>query len=179
MAITHVRKDYDAATQSYGPEYTVTEYEGRVLEVFKQDYRAMSDVYTLATYARVVTDAGSIDCVMVNANFECDLSQGHAVVDATPQAIATWDAHKARLVEDSRKEREAYYARLAAKEHDRPVKGKRMVVLTGRKHKGYEGTVSYVKEDSVLLKHDREWEDRKAQGVWVNARHLRNRDPMV
>lgn len=179
MAITYVRKDYDAATNSYGPEYVVTEYEGRVLEVFGQDYRAMSDVYTFATYARVVTDTGGIDCIMVNANFECDVSQGKAVVDATPQAIAVWEVHKANVVESNRLEREAYFARLAAKEHDRPVKGKRMVVLTGRKHKGYEGTVAFVKEDSVLLKHDKEWQDRNAQGVWVNARHLRNRDKMV
>lgn len=35
MAITHVRKDYIAATNSYGPEHTVTEYEDR--DLLKKD----------------------------------------------------------------------------------------------------------------------------------------------
>ena len=62
-------------------------------------------------------------------------------------------------------------------ERNRPVVGKRMVVASGRKvKKGLEGTVAYVKADGgVLLKADNEWQDRKAQGTWVDVRHLKAR----
>ncbi len=83
-----------------------------------------------------------------------------------------------------------YAEDLAAKkvEHDRfealrihnlPALGKKMIVISGRKVKpGHTGTVAYVRDDRVLLKGDNEWKDRKANGVWVNARHLENRIPM-
>lgn len=55
-----------------------------------------------------------------------------------------------------------------------PVVGKKMVVVSGRKVKpGHEGTVAYVRENRVLLKAHNEWKDRKANGVWVEARHLK------
>lgn len=58
-----------------------------------------------------------------------------------------------------------------------PEVGKKMVVVKGRKvPKGTEGTVAYVnREGSVLLKKDHEWQDRKAQGVWVTATYLKAR----
>lgn len=56
---------------------------------------------------------------------------------------------------------------------NRPELGKRMKVVKGRKVKpGYEGTVAYIRGDSVLLKADGEWKDRNAQGVWVPAAYL-------
>lgn len=64
----------------------------------------------------------------------------------------------------------------AEAEKNRPVKGKDMVVVSGRKVKpGTVGTVAYVSEDGgrVLLKDKKVWQDRKADGIWVQARHLK------
>jgi hypothetical protein len=61
-------------------------------------------------------------------------------------------------------------------ERNRPVVGKRMVVTSGRKVKpGTLGTVAFVREGRVLLKDDAKWQDRKADGVWVQERHLKAR----
>lgn len=71
--------------------------------------------------------------------------------------------------------------RLAIEEHARklanvPVLGKQMRVARGRKVKvGTEGTVAFIRGDSVLLKEDAVWRDRKAQGVWVPASYLEAR----
>lgn len=65
----------------------------------------------------------------------------------------------------------------ADKERNRPVIGKQVVVVGGRKVKpGTLGTVAYVRNDGrVLLKDDAQWQDRKANGTWVDARHLQAR----
>lgn len=150
---------------------------GRVLEVFRRDYRAMSDVYTLATYARVATDAGTVEEVFVNANFECDMSGRTASVDATPEAIAVWDKVKQDVKDAEERRFQVLLAADREAERNRPVKGKKMVVAKGRKVPvGFQGTVSYVSGSSnVLLKKDDEWEDRQAPGVWVHASNLKAR----
>lgn len=89
MAITRTPLNYDKTAQRWVPglETTVT-HEGRVLRVYERDYRAMSDVYTTATFASVLTDEGKVEEVLVNANFECDMGGGTAEVDATPETVA-------------------------------------------------------------------------------------------
>lgn len=69
----------------------------------------------------------------------------------------------------------AEQARKAQEEKDRPVKGKRMVVFKGRKVPvGYTGTVAFITASgNVLLKKDSEWQDRKADGVWVMKHNLK------
>lgn len=69
-------------------------------------------------------------------------------------------------------------ARIAQAEFNRPVVGKKMVVVNGRKvPKGTKGTVAYInREGSVLLKDDAGWQDRKVAGVWVNPQHLALRE---
>jgi hypothetical protein len=59
-------------------------------------------------------------------------------------------------------------------ERNRPVLGKQMVVVRGRKvPHGTKGTVSYIHSNgSVLLKAHSEWRNRKADGVWVAAQYL-------
>ena len=84
-----------------------------------------------------------------------------------------------------RKQQDAKAALNAAKakkdaedrEKNRPTVGKRMVVVSGRKvSPGTVGTVAYIHSSGrVLLKDDDKWQDRKAQGSWVDARHLRAR----
>ena len=178
MAIIREPLKHDPESGQWVPsgERSVT-YEGRVLRVYKRDYRAMSDVYTLATFATVVEPDGTIEEVLVNANFECDVGGGHAQVDATPECLAAKAAHDAKLEAARRARDEADRARRAEEEKNRPVKGKKMVVARGRKVPlGTVGTVAYVSgSGSVLLKADHEWQDRKAQGTWVDARNLKAR----
>jgi len=70
-------------------------------------------------------------------------------------------------------------ARKEEAERNRPVVGKRMEVFKGRKVPiGTTGTVAYVHiNGGVLLKNDNEWQNRKANGVWVNREHLRLAGP--
>lgn len=177
MAITRKETRWNPETKSYDEVGTVTTYEGRVLSVYNRDYRAMSDVYTLATFALVVEEDGTIREHMVNANFECDVSGGRATVDATPECLQIKAEHDRKLAEAQRARDEAARKARAEEEKNRPVKGKQMVVAKGRKVPvGFVGTVAYVSgSGSVLLKADHEWQDRKAQGTWVDARNLRAR----
>lgn len=178
MSITHVRGRWNAETQTVEDGVMETTWEGRVVRVFRREYQAMSDVYTIATYATIVHDDGSVHDILVNANFECDISQGEAQVDATPWALEMWGVHLTRI-------KEAQIARDAAERQareeearNRAVKGKRMVVFKGRKVPvGTLGTVAYVSDSGrALLKNDEEWEVRTAQGVWVDVRNLRARE---
>lgn len=148
------------------------------MAVYHGDYRAMSDVYTWATYATVYEpEHQRFSEVLVNANFECDTSQGRAEVDATPEVLELRRWHQ-EWVEACQNARNlaAYRAREEA-ERNRPVKGKKMVVVSGRKVKpGTEGTVAYVGDGGrVLLKPDHAWEDRKTDGVWVQGSYLKAR----
>jgi len=113
----------------------------------------------------------------------------HAKVDARPEDdaemaedFAQWVAGEAALamVVWSRRcqARWEEQARKAQEERDRPVVGKQMTVKGGRKVPvGTQGTVAHISRDSgkVLLKDDARWQDRKADGVWVDPRHLKAR----
>lgn len=81
---------------------------------------------------------------------------------------------KAENAERVEKDKAADRVRAALAEKNRPVVGKRMKVVKGRKVPiGTAGTVAYVSErGTVLLKDDDKWRDRKAQGTWVNAQNL-------
>lgn len=176
MAITHLAHDWNDELRAYENERSEITYVGRVVAVFNRDYRAMSDVYTWATFATVVTEDGKIDEVLVNANFECDLSAGRAVVDATSESLAAFHAHQAELVAAQRRRDEAALEKHRETERNRPAVGKRMTVCKGRKVPiGTEGTVAYLRDDSVLLKPDAAWQDRATQGVWVKAHNLKAR----
>lgn len=60
------------------------------------------------------------------------------------------------------------------KENNRPVLGKMMEVVRGRKVPiGTRGCVAYIKGDSVLLKAPEDYKNRNAQGRWVNAANLK------
>jgi hypothetical protein len=138
MAIIHTPSKYNSTTSRWeqGTESTTT-YEGRVLAVYNRDYRAMSDVYTYATFASVLSEKGSIVEILVNANFECDMGGGEAVVDATPEVVAQAAALKAA---------EAAAAEKAAEEREaaRIERGRKLRVVRGRKVPiGTEGECSW------------------------------------
>lgn len=96
-------------------------------------------------------------------------------IDGDSWAILAWENHKLGLEIAAR---EAYEKRM--KEHqeierNRPEKGKKMEVYRGRKVPvGTVGVVAYIHANGgVLLKPEHEWQDREANGVWVDARNLR------
>lgn len=151
-------------------------YVGKVLEVFQEDYRAMSDIYTLATFALVWNDETcSPDKILVNANFECDVSGGYAEVDADTLIQFAYKNYLQRL-EDSREEaRKVYWAEQARKERNRPEKGKRMVVVRGRKVKpGTEGVVFWLRDGRVGLDvtGKRDAKGHVVDPVWVAGDYL-------
>lgn len=95
--------------------------------------------------------------------------------------LAAYDEHVAAVAKrqaemNAAREQAELAANLEA-ERNRPERGKRMVVAKGRKVPvGLVGTVSYVSgSGSVLLKADHEWQDRQAQGTWVDGSNLRAR----
>lgn len=177
MAITKLEAKWNPETQTLDEPREVTSHEGRVLSVYNREYRALSDVYTNATFALVVDPNDQVVEIMVNANFELDVSGGRATVDATAECLQIKAEHD-RKIAAAREAREAA-ARQAREEEERnrPVKGKQMVVARGRKVPvGTVGTVAYISgSGSVLLKADNEWQDRKASGVWVAAHNLKAR----
>lgn len=166
MSITHV----DNRTGQ-----TITTHTGRVLAVYSKDYRAMSDIYTYATFAMVINEKGMYEEIMVNANFECDVSQGRATVDATMEVLEI--KHKLDTDNMDLQKMQAELIRKTREEEilNRPMVGMKMVVSKGRKAPvGTVGVVSFIHSSGrVLLKNEKEWKDRKANGVWVESKYLR------
>lgn len=94
-----------------------------------------------------------------------DYETWQSIQDAEAAKLA---AHQA-LVLAKQKEVEAEH------ERNRPIKGKAMIVFKGRKVPvGTRGVVAHISDSGrVLLKASHEWQNRQAQGVWVDARNLR------
>lgn len=142
----------DPKTNELVPHHT-----GRVIDIFHDDYRAMSDVYTSALYATYLTaDLQRTETMMVNACFECDQSGNYAVVDLSPEnqlmlQVVLFDrAEKERQADRARWELARKQAAEAERNH--PVKGKRMEVIRGRRVKpGTVGTVFWVRDGRVGL----------------------------
>lgn len=133
--------------------------------------------------------------VPVEARFEeLDVSnhfawRGQAITTAVADPLWSWSAEmledygawKATVDEKARKaaERQAQEAlRLAVekaeKERNAVAVGKKMVVNSGRKvPKGTVGVVAFINRSGfALLKPVDRWQDRRADGVWVDPRHL-------
>jgi hypothetical protein len=107
-------------------------------------------------------------------------------VDADPnedaelaEDLKAWEEERARTAAEAQARADAYAAKQEAArleaQKNAPAKGKKMVVFKGRKVPlGTVGVVAYVSgSGSVLLKDEANWQDRKADGVWVNAGNLR------
>jgi len=93
--------------------------------------------------------------------------------------FAAWKAYVAEQVRLDAERRiasaKAEKERREEEERNRPVKGKRMEVFKGRKVPvGTVGIAAFIHANGgVLLKNEDEWQDRKAQGIWVNTGNLR------
>lgn len=118
-------------------------YAGCVIEVYQRDYRAMSDVYTYATFALVWDDTENRPVeILVNANFECDHSKGHAKVDLTPLHQSKYLLWQHKKKEEEKKYQEAKNLEYAKKDFSN---GKTIKVVKGRKVKvGTQGRVFWM-----------------------------------
>jgi hypothetical protein len=123
-----------------------TLHAGRVLEVWREDYRAMSDVYTYATFALLWTQEGERLKFLVNANFECDTNGGRATVDATPDVLLLEESYQHRIAAE-RAQREAQQQRAALLASGREARIGRRMRITRGKCKGQEGTVFWLRAD--------------------------------
>jgi hypothetical protein len=97
------------------------------------------------------------------------------------EMVEDYAAWKAHVDEKERLRQEAQIANDTARilaqaeaEKNRPVKGKKMIVVKGRKVPvGTTGVVAHISDTSVLLKDEKSWQDRKAPGIWVSTANLR------
>ena len=129
-----------------------TTYEGRVMEVFSEDTRIMSDVWEIGTYAwvyspetigqklneysdKVQDSPYLLVTVGISGNY---LQTYDAVVDCDPEIIATWKAYVAEKerVLAAQQRAEAERAHRAA-----PQVGKVVTILKRGPHKGKRGKV--------------------------------------
>ena len=95
-----------------------------------------------------------------------------------------WKSHQKANLEEAHRAREeaiakdaalqaAKAAKVAARAKLIPVKGDKVIVVGGRKvKKGFTGVAAYVADGRVLVKQPHEWQDRKANGVWVAIDYL-------
>ena len=150
----------------------VATYVGQVHNVFTTEHRAMSDVYTIGTFAWVIMPDGSYQSVIVNSGMGYR-DEGWVEVDASAEMLellarqnAIYAAKKAEL--DALLAEEKVW-----NEANRPIKGKKMFVYKGKK-KGHVGVCAFVDGDRVLLKPEEGWQDRKVDGIWFSAANMRN-----
>lgn len=118
-------------------------FEGCVLRVYNGDYRAMSDVYTWATFA-VVWDMDKMMPreVLVNANFELDTTGRRATVDASEFVLDWYSKYQEAYAQKLHEENMLRLAKAEENERLRPRKGRVVEVFKGRKVP--VGTTGYV-----------------------------------
>lgn len=167
MPIWRRVREWDAVTSSYGEWFIDISQIGRVKDVFNGPYQAMSDVYTTATFAECIRDDGSLERVLVNANFECDLSEGKAKIDATDELL---ERHKAYFAATVEREKQAIEAKFAEQQRQDSLLVGCQVTVTS-KHRstrvGHVGTIAFRSKDCALVKPTDQWRDRKTDGVWI------------
>lgn len=167
MPIWRRMREWDVATDSYGEWFIDVSQIGRVKDVFNGPHQAMSDVYTTATFAECIRDDGSLERVLVNANFECDLSEGKAKIDATDELLELHKAYCAAVIE---REKQALEAKFVEQQRQDSLLVGCQVTVTS-KHRGtragHVGIIAFRHKDCALVKPITQWRDRKANGVWI------------
>lgn len=156
-----------------------TSHQGCVVRVYTDDYRAMSDIYTTAKFADIwCTETSSVRYrYMFDSGLHPeDPKHGDANVDINEgphrAAYAAYlekvEAARQRKIEDERAAAEAQLLH-------RPEKGKRMVVVRGRKVKpGTVGVVFWIRDGRVGLDvtGERDTKGYVKDPVWVNGDYL-------
>lgn len=107
-------------------------YVGATIETFSRDERIMSDVWAYVTYARV-WDAETGSPKTIRLQTEGWEASATAVVDATPEVLAAYEAWKVEQEAKRAAEEAARQAALAAWEAKQPRRGRIIKVVKGRK----------------------------------------------
>jgi len=182
MAITWSEKnfeEYNAGRPCWHETGNVT-HVGLVISTFVQCDRVMSDIYSDERYALVWNpEKGESEAVHVGGAFECNARHGKVEIDIKPAYLAAHEAkeeadRKARE-EEERERAVKLSAERAEQERNRPVRGKLMQVVRGRKvPKGTIGRVFGIGEGRVGLALSNEKNERGQHKdvAWVNAEYL-------
>jgi|APSaa5957512622_1039677.scaffolds.fasta_scaffold14716_2 hypothetical protein len=172
----------------YGPhgtgvKRTWTTHEGLVVgDQYSQEDRVMSDVYATGYYCTVFNpETDSVETKCLGHAFELCSVYGNATVDA-PMTLRLELEERQEKVDAAAKEaarlraeKEAEERRLA--EHNRPMHGKVMQVIRGRKvPKGTVGRVFWTGNGRVGLatSNRKDAHGRFADVAWVDAAYLAN-----
>jgi hypothetical protein len=166
--------------EPYGP-YKHT-HIGRVLSKHSFEFRAMSDIFADKFYAVVINDDGTSETVEYGSNFDLDpIGNNYAEVDdIDPKLIEKYNKVQKylRIEREIIKEKRAAIEKAARDEAERhtPVKGKRMIVVRGRKvAKGTIGVVFFIRDGRVGLDVTGKKDSRgfAINPVWVDAAYLK------
>ena len=147
-------------------------HEGCVIEMKRQDHRAMSDVYTEAEYALVwLPEEERAEWKRINILYMgCDNCQ--IIVDINDGEYAE-DYEIYLLIQEEAREVARYNKAVAAAKEVclRIAKGKKCRVVRGRKvAKGTEGVVFYIRQTGYGIRIG--FEDDKGQAHWTYEKNV-------
>lgn len=122
------------------------EFAGCVVKTFVQEERVMSDVYADVGRAVVYNvEKDAFETVYVRAYFELDRGGREALVDATPEVKALYEAHLAVQEAEAKLNEAKRYRARSLEAMKTPMKGRTIKVVKGRKVPvGTVGTCFYV-----------------------------------
>lgn len=164
-------------------ESTRTSHEGVVLTPsFTRCERVMSDIYADVSYCLVWDrESGRAIEVSLGAHFELCSTFGHAVVDATPEVVAAYEAWQAEVEAKRQAAEQARRLEAAKAAWNAPAVGKTMRVARGRKVPvGTTGEVfwlgagNYGPRAGLALSNRTDARGRFVDVVFVDARNLDN-----
>ena len=171
------------STKGYGDEVvrTWTTHEGLVTKAtWSRVERVQSDIYADCYYCQVWNpETMTTETVALGSNFDLCMTRGTATVDASPEILAEVAQQVAEAKTKQQAEQQARWAREAAeraeREANRPVQGKVMKVVRGRKvAQGTVGTVFWMRDGRVGLALDdsKDARGRHVNVAWVDADYL-------
>jgi len=192
MAITWTNHKWDSATQTSTVIGRRTSHDGLVVSAeFGRDERIMSDVWAWLTYVKVwnPTEAKVENVCLRDDGAPCG-ECGSAEQDASPEVLALAAAYETRVKAEAEAREAAEVARRTAEarvaEHNRPMHGKVMQVVKGRKvPHGTVGRVFWVGLDNygktkvgLATSERKDADGRNVDVVWTAASNCVNAEPL-
>lgn len=159
------------------PVHTKITYKGCVIEQFSKVDRVMSDIYADCTYARVWDkEAQEIRSISVKAHFELDNTIYSITPDLTPENAKAVETFKAKIAEEKREMSRKIEIEHLQEQHNRVERGKRMRIVRGRKGKGKEGIVFWMRDGRVGVRHS---DAKNAKGHWADVTWVNREEYLV
>jgi hypothetical protein len=149
-----------------------SEFVGCVVATFTREERVMSDVYADVLHATVYNvEKDAFEDMYVRAYFELDNGERSATVDATPEVVALYEAHKAVQEAEAKLNEAKRYRTRELEALKAPAPGRTVKVVKGRKVPiGTVGKCFYLR--------DGEWgprvgiKDADGQVHWTSAKNV-------